>query len=101
MIILAGYFLLCIFTYINTFLKGTFTISYSGLGPTELRLGIIIINSLFFFIPTKNPNVVILGITLKFYDFFALSIAIILLVLYFYNFFIEKRKYEKIDPPYS
>lgn len=99
MLILVGYFLLCIFTYINTCLKGTFKISYSGLGPTELRLVIIFINSLFFFLPAKNPNIVFLGITLKFFDFFAIGIAVVLMVLYFYYFFAEKKEYEKADLP--
>jgi phosphatidylglycerophosphate synthase len=99
LLILAGYFLLCIFTYINTYLKGTFTISYSGLGPTELRLGIIIINSLFFFLPTENSDIIFLGITLKFFDFFALGIVAVLIALYLYYFFAEKKVYEKVDPP--
>lgn len=99
MLVLVGYFLLCIFTYINTYLNGAFKISYSGLGPTELRLAIIFINSLFFFLPTENPPVVILGITLKFFDLFALGVALVLMVLYFYSFFAEKKAYEKTDPP--
>jgi len=99
MLVLVGYFLLCIFTYINTYLKGAFKISYSGLGPTELRLVIILINSLFFFLPTENPPVVILGITLKFFDLFALGVALVLMILYFYYFFAEKKEYEKTDPP--
>jgi len=99
MLILVGYFLLCIFTYINTYLKKTLKISYSGLGPTELRLGIIIINSLFCFISFENSAVVILGITLKFLDLFAIGIALVLITLYFYYFFTEKKEYEKVDPP--
>ena len=97
MLILVGYYLLSIFTYINAYLKGTFKISYSGLGPTEFRLVIIILNSLFLFIPIKNPNVIILGLTFKFFDFLALGIALIIIVLYFYFFLKEKNKYEKED----
>jgi len=101
MLILVGYYLLCIFTYINTYLIGVIKISYSGLGPTELRLVIILINSLFFFLPTENLPVVILGITLKFFDLFALGVALVLMILYFYYFFAEKKEYEKSDPPNS
>ena len=99
MFILVGYFLLCIFTYINTYLKGSFKISYSGMGPTELRLVIIFLNCLFFFLPAKNPNIILLGITLKFFDLFALGIALVLMALYFYYFFALKKEYEKVDPP--
>lgn len=99
MLVLIGYFLLCIFTYINTYLNGAFKISYSGMGPTEFRLVIILINSLFFFLPSEHPPIVILGITLKFFDLFALGVALVLMVLYFYSFFAEKKAYEKTDPP--
>ncbi|MDZ4204329.1 MAG: CDP-alcohol phosphatidyltransferase family protein [Bacteroidales bacterium] len=101
LLVLVGYFLLCIFTYINTYLNGTCKISYSGFGPTELRLVIILINSLLFILPSENPPVVIQGITLKFFDLFALVVALALMILYFYYFFAEKKKYEKTDPPRS
>ncbi|MFA6334008.1 MAG: CDP-alcohol phosphatidyltransferase family protein [Bacteroidales bacterium] len=101
MLILAGYYLLSIFTYINTYLKGEFKISYSALGPTEFRLIIILINTLFIFLPTENPPIIIMGITLKFFDIFAIGIALVLFILYFFNFFTEMKKYKKIDPPHS
>jgi archaetidylinositol phosphate synthase len=99
MLVLVGYLLLCIFTYINTYLEGVLKISYSGMGPTELRLGIIIINTFFFFLPMENTILVFYGITLKFFDLFALVVAFILLMLYFFNFFQDMKKYEKVDPP--
>jgi archaetidylinositol phosphate synthase len=101
MMVLTGYLLLCIFTYINTYLVGVLKISYSGMGPTELRLGIIIINTLFFFLPMENTILVFAGLTLKFFDLFALAIAFLLMALYLYYFFMEKKKYEKVDPPRS
>jgi archaetidylinositol phosphate synthase len=99
MLILAGYFLLCIFTYINTYLNNIFRISYSGFGPTELRLVIIIINALFFFLPSGHPDIMILGIKLKFFDLFALGVALILMDLYFYSFLKGRSEYKKADPP--
>lgn len=99
MLVLTGYLMLCIFTYINTYLNGVLKISYSGMGPTELRLGIIIMNTIFFFLPMENTIFEFEGLTLKFFDLFALAVSLILMILYFYNFFAEKKKYEKIDPP--
>jgi hypothetical protein len=99
MLILAAYFLLSIFTYINTYLHDTFRISYGGLGPTELRLGIIIINAFFFFMSPDHPDVVLLGIRLKFFDLFALSVALVLVVLYLYFFLMGRSEYKKADPP--
>lgn len=100
MLVLTGYLLLCIFTYINTYLQGVLKISYSGMGPTELRLGIIIINILFYFLPMENTIFEFLGITAKFFDLLALGVAFLLMALYFINFFMDKKKYEKIDPPH-
>ncbi len=99
LLVLVGYLLLCIFTYINTYLQGVLKITYSGFGPTELRICIIIVNSLFFFLPLEHSNLVIIGINLKIFDLFALVVALVLMVLYFYYFFADKKKYGKIDPP--
>ncbi len=99
MLILVGYYLLSIFTYINTYLKGTFKISYFNLGPTEFRIIIIMLNALFVILPMKNPPVVVLEITIKLFDLFALGVALVLLMVYFFYFFTEKKKYEKEDPP--
>lgn len=101
MLVLAAYYLLSIFTYINTYLKGEFKISYSSLGPTEFRLIVILINTLFIYLPTENPPVILLGIPLKLFDLFAIVIALVLFILLFWNFLSEKKKYEKIDPRHS
>lgn len=100
-LILSGYYLLSIFTYINTYLKGEFKISYSGLGPTEFRLIVILINTLFIYLPTDNSPIYIIGIPIKLFDIFALVIALVLFIIYLWSFFSEKIKYGKIDPPHS
>ncbi len=41
---LVGYYLLCMYVFINNHLSGVFQLSFLGLGPTELRLGLIAIN---------------------------------------------------------
>jgi phosphatidylglycerophosphate synthase len=98
MLILAGYYLLTIFTHINTYLKGEFKISYGGFGPTELRIVIVLINTLFIYLPTDYPPVTLFGISIKIFDLIAIFVALVLFALYFYYFFTEKRKFEKIDP---
>lgn len=98
LLVLVGYFLLCIFTYINTYLIGTFKISYSGLGPTELRLAIIILNIFFYFFPGEFPTVTITGRTIMLFDLLALGVAMVAIAIYLFSFFSEKKKFEKIDP---
>lgn len=100
LLVLIGYLILCIFTYINTYLRGVLKISYSGFGPTELRLAIIILNTIFFFVPMEQNSILeIKGIKLKFFDLAVIGVALILLALYFYYFFKERRKYAFEDPP--
>lgn len=99
LLVLMAYFMLCIFTYINTYLYGVLKISYSGFGPTELRLSIILINTIFYFVNFKNSSIILLGFSLKIFDIFALVVVFIMMVLYFFYFFTEKKKFGNIDPP--
>lgn len=100
LLVLIGYLILCIFTYINTYLRGVLKISYSGFGPTELRLAIILLNTIVYFVPMEQNSILeIKGVKLRFFDLAAVGVAIVLMVLYFYYFFQEKRKFELEDPP--
>jgi len=97
MLILAGYYLLSIFTYINVYLNEAFVISYYGFGPTELRLAIILLNTLFFFLPLRNNPVSFLGITMKFFDIFVVAVALILMIFFLYAFLAGRKAYENAD----
>ena len=46
---LIGYYLLCMYVFINNHLSGVFQLSFLGFGPTELRLCLIAINTWMFF----------------------------------------------------
>jgi archaetidylinositol phosphate synthase len=41
---LLGYFLLCMYVFLDNHVSGAFKLSFLGLGPTELRLGLVGIN---------------------------------------------------------
>lgn len=97
--IMGGYFMMSIFVYINTYLNGSFKISYGGFGPTEFRIAVIIVNALFFFLPSRNPVIELPMLSIRLFDFIALIIGIILLLIYFISFIVELKKYRKIDPP--
>jgi phosphatidylglycerophosphate synthase len=101
LLLLAGYYLLSIFTYINTYLKGEFKISYGNLGPTELRIVIILINTLFIIMPDRNYGIDHWGVYVHLYDYFVLGIALILFGIFFFNFLKEKKRFGKIDPPHK
>lgn len=50
MAVLVVYLLLSISVYINAHLKGEFKLTYAGMGPTEFRLIMIIVNTLFIYV---------------------------------------------------
>jgi archaetidylinositol phosphate synthase len=99
MLVLAGYLLLSIYTYINTYLIGEFKITYNKLGPTEFRLVVILINTIFIYFPTGNQNFVFMGATLSIFDVIGIGAASILFIIYLISFFKDKNKFAKIDPP--
>ncbi|MBN1924757.1 MAG: CDP-alcohol phosphatidyltransferase family protein [Prolixibacteraceae bacterium] len=99
LLVMGGYFMLSIFTYINTYLNNTFKISYNGFGPTEFRIAVIIVNTLFYFLPDKNPTYDFPMFSIRLFDLIALVVAIILFIIYLISFMVELKKYSKIDPP--
>lgn len=103
MSVLVIYLLLSISVYINAHLKSEFKLTYAGMGPTELRLIMIIVNTLYIYVaPIRNfalhinifGNDIILGA----FDFVAIGLIIILTAIYIQNFFSDAKGYAKIDP---
>ena len=54
LIILAFYFMLTINVSINAHLKKEFRLTYANLGPTEFRIIMVIVNTLFILVPALN-----------------------------------------------
>jgi phosphatidylglycerophosphate synthase len=101
--VLAVYLLLSITVYINAHLKGEFKLTYAGLGPTEFRIILMIVNTLFIYVAplrTFVAHVRILGmdVPLGSFDFIGLAIFVILVIIYLQNFICDARGYAKVDP---
>lgn len=77
---LVGYLLMSILVYVNTFVSGVFRISYSRIGPTEMRILAVLINLLFYFvgIPLLETRLGIIPV----YDLIVGTIALILIVTF-------------------
>lgn len=99
LILIIGYYLLSIFTYINSILLGYFKISYGIFGPTELRLIVIVINSVLFFYTDSIPVLHLFGYEILLTDFCTLIITILLFAIYLAFFALAKKEYDRIDPP--
>ena len=100
---LVAYFLITINVSINAHLKKEFKLTYAGLGPTEFRLIMIIINTIYIYSTTlRNFSVAVevfgREINLKSLDIVGISVTIILFIMYFYEIFNDAKEYAVIDP---
>jgi phosphatidylglycerophosphate synthase len=79
---LIGYLLLSVHTFLRTYVDDVFKISFGKLGPTEVRVIIILINTIVFFL--GNPQFdVVFNWTLSLYD---LLLLVVIGLLYFIFF---------------
>lgn len=104
MFALVGYFMLSIYVYIDCHLKGEMRLTYGGLGPTEFRLLLIIVNILFIYVPwlsTWKKTVWLFHneFQVGLFDYVAVTVAILLIVFYVVSFFRDAAYFSKIDPP--
>ena len=103
LLIIVPYFMLDVFVMINAHLKNEFQLTFAKLGPTELRLIIILVNACFFFFPslqTWSYTFSLFGhnYTLLALDFAALFISLNLFVIYFHSLWQDTHYYAHIDP---
>jgi archaetidylinositol phosphate synthase len=95
MIALVGYLLLGNLVYILTYIRNEFRISYVGLGPTEVRLILIVTNALVFFMGNSFIQTrfgVFTG-----YDFVIIALAVLLYSIYIGVTYINGTQLAKIE----
>ena len=103
MAVLAVYLLLSISVYINAHLKGEFKLTYAGMGPTEFRLIMVVVNTLFVFVaPLREWNIFLslnrMSVRLGALDIVGIIIFVILVLIYVNNFVHDAEDYAKEDP---
>lgn len=103
MSVLAVYLLLSISVYINAHLKGEFKLTYAGMGPTEFRLIMVVVNTLFVLItPLREWSIPLtlsrMTIRLGALDIVGLIIFVVLVLIYVNNFVHDAEDYARVDP---
>lgn len=103
MAVLSVYLLLSISVYINAHLKGEFKLTFAGMGPTEFRIVMIVVNTMFIYIaPLRDysMSVNLFGNLILFgaFDYIAMVILLILIAIYVQNFVVDAKGYAKVDP---
>ena len=104
MLALVGYFMLSIYVYIDCHLKGEMRLTYGGLGPTEFRIIMVLINIAFMYIPwltAWKKDVVLFHnqFSIGLFDYITVAIALLLFAFYIVSFFKDAAYFGKIDPP--
>lgn len=90
-LMLVFYLLLSIYVYISTYLKAEFKLTFAKMGPTELRLIVVVINTLFIYCEPLRTFCLEIVFRQKMYhlhalDIAALVIAAMLAVMFVYHF---------------
>ena len=103
LMVIIGYLLLTINVSINAHLKKEFLLTYFGLGPTEFRLIMILVNTAFIIFPSMASfqGLIVIGdtwVAYKAMDVVAAVILVILLIIYTVTVVKDARDYAKRDP---
>ena len=108
MMVLAVYLMLSISVYINAHLKNEFKLTYASMGPTEFRIIMIVVNTLFATVAPLREWAVCFHVfgksfALGAFDIIGLIILVVLIILYLNNLWNDAEEYAEIDPvkPYK
>jgi len=94
-LLLTGYLLMSILVYVRTAVTGVFQLSYIGLGPTELRLIAVIVNTVVYF--WGNPLIKLFVVSLTIFDLVVAVIAILLFAIYVISMLSQARQLANVD----
>ena len=95
--LMVAYFAMMTLVYLVTLSRDVFKISFAGVGPTEVRLVIIVCNTIVWF--TKNPPLTIGRMSLTLFDWMGIAATAVLVATYLVAADVERRKLNKLDPP--
>ena len=106
LVILALYFMLTINVSINAHLKKEFRLTYAKLGPTEFRIIMVIVNTLWATIPFLRRFIhefTVMGhdFALTAMDYVALLILAVLALIYLTTIVKDAKEYARMDPPHK
>ncbi|MDE6294877.1 MAG: CDP-alcohol phosphatidyltransferase family protein [Muribaculaceae bacterium] len=97
--IMGGYLCLSIYTYLSTIIIGKFPLTYVGMGPTEMRLLIIVVCLIYTYLPCRSYSFPVCGVEWTFFDLAGALVAAILYLIYICSMARDLRALAKIDPP--
>ncbi|MDD4961663.1 MAG: CDP-alcohol phosphatidyltransferase family protein, partial [Candidatus Marinimicrobia bacterium] len=90
---LIGYLMMSILVYLNTFVSGVFRISFYGFGPTEIRIFIVLINTIIFFHGAGQFH--FRGMEISVLDIAAIFMTAILFIFYIVSVIVDGKKLQR------
>lgn len=97
LLVLSAYHMLSIYTFVRNIVTGEMHISVMGCGPTELRIGIIVLNILLM--TFGAPLLAIFDYQATWCDVFLFVVFLVLLGIFFTEVGREVRKLARLEPP--
>ncbi|MDH3259997.1 MAG: CDP-alcohol phosphatidyltransferase family protein [Acidimicrobiia bacterium] len=91
---LIGYLLMSVLVYVRTYVTGEFRISYGRLGPTEVRVIIILFNAVLFFVGQRMVSLWFGEVSI--YDFAIGGLGVALIILFLVSTTLEARQLAKV-----
>lgn len=91
-----AYLLVSIMVYLITYVTGIFQITNAKIGPTEIRLLAILVNTFMFFLGIKTVNLPFFGES-SIYSIFIALLALVMTLYFLINTSIQARKLELLD----
>lgn len=103
LLVLSGYLVLSIHTYLLTILKDEFKLTYGGVGPTEFRLIMVIMNTVAIYVPWRGVSLTICDYTYGLFELLGIAIIIFIWLLNIVQFWQDLKYFAKKDPvkPYK
>ncbi len=97
--IMGGYLCMSIYTYISTIVLGQFRLTYGKLGPTEMRVIIILVCILYIYLPLNDIHLKIANAEFTIYDCIGAAVAAGLYLTYIISMAKDLKDLSRIDPP--
>jgi phosphatidylglycerophosphate synthase len=91
-----AYLLLSIMVYLITYVTGVFNITNLRLGPTEIRVMAILLNTAIFFIGNPTFNLPYFGAT-SFYTLFVAALSLLMFIYFMVNTALQARRLAMLD----
>lgn len=91
-----GYLLVSVHSYVNAFVSGEFRISYAKIGPTEMRLIAVLVNTLVY--TFGNPRIGLGPAALRVFDWIIAVIAAAEVVIFLTSTLREAARWRRLDP---